>query len=158
MKKPKVINAAGADGQPIQIEVVKDPRPKRKKHKPRESSIVQSILEYLNGLPGVKAKKRHQSQYQRNEPDIDCCAFVLVPFYLTSIKTKLGSLVDDSPFPRIKVAIAYKFEVKKPGEKSTPAQIEAMKHWISVGVRVHIVYSKEDVREIMIADGFDLKR
>jgi hypothetical protein len=38
----------------------------------------------------------------------------------------------------------------------TPAQIVALEEWKAVGVRVFVVYSKEDVRKIMIGDGFDL--
>jgi hypothetical protein len=56
------------------------------------------------------------------------------------------------------IAVSYKFEVKKPGEECTPAQIVAQDEWKAVGVRVYVVYSKEDVRKIMVDDGFDLKR
>jgi hypothetical protein len=155
MAKAKQITVAGPDGEPVQIELLKNPNPKKKKHRPKESSVVPSILEYLNSLPGVKAKKRHQNKYQRNQPDIDMCARVLVPGYMTDKQVLVGGNIADS-FD-MEIAIAYKFEVKKPGEESTPAQVVAQEEWKAVGVRVYVVYSKEDVRKIMIEDGFDLK-
>ena len=146
MGKAKSITVAGPDGEPVRIELVKRPELKRKKHRPRESSVMSGILEYLNGLPGVKAKKRHQNKYQRNQPDIDMCAKVLVKGFMTDRQVWVGGC---------EVANAYKFEVKRPGEVSTPAQIVAQEEWRAVGVRVFVVYSKEYVRKIMVEDGFD---
>ncbi|HEX3046738.1 MAG TPA: hypothetical protein VHY08_18435 [Bacillota bacterium] len=156
MGKAKSITVAGPDGEPVRIELVKKPKSKKKPHRPKESSVVASILEYLNGLPGVKAKKRHQNKYQRNQPDIDMCARVLVPGYMTDKGVLVGGCKADSF--GCEMAVAYKFEVKKPGEECTPAQIVAQEEWKAVGVRVYVVYSKEEVREIMIQDGFDIKK
>jgi hypothetical protein len=155
MGKSKIIMVAGPDGEPVQIELLKNPNPKKKKHRPKESSIVTSILEYLNSLPGVKAKKRHQNKYQRNQPDIDACARVFVPGYMTDKQVLIGGCNADSF--GCEIAVAYKFEVKKPGAECTPAQIVAQEEWRAVGVRVCVVYSKEEVRKIMIMDGFDEK-
>jgi hypothetical protein len=154
--KAKSIIVAGPDGEPVRIELVEKPKTKKKPHRPKESSVVISILEYLNGLPGVKAKKRHQNKYQRNQPDIDMCAKVFVPGYMTDKGVLVGGCEADS-FD-CEIAVAYKFEVKKPGEESTPAQVVAQEEWRAVGVRVYVVYSKEDVRKIMIKDGFDFEK
>jgi hypothetical protein len=156
MAKVKQITVAGPDGEPVQIELLQNPNPKKKQHRPKESSVVTSILEYLNSLPGVKAKKRHQNKYQRNQPDIDMCARILVPGYMTDKRVLVGGNIAES-FD-LEIAIAYKFEVKKPGEESTPAQVVAQEEWKAVGVRVYLVYSKEDVRKIMVKDGFDEKK
>lgn len=156
MDKAKNITVAGPDGEPVRIELLKNPNRKKKQHRPKESSVVTGILEYLNSLPGVKAKKRHQNKYQRNQPDIDMCARVFVPGYMTNKQVLVGGGKADS-FD-CEIAVAYKFEVKKPGEICTPAQIVAQDEWRAVGVRVYVVYSKEDVRKIMIDDGFDLKK
>ena len=156
MAKVKQITVAGPDGEPVRIELVEKPKSKKKLHRPKESSVVTSILEYLNSLPGVKAKKRHQNKYQRNQPDIDMCARILVPGYMTDKQVLVGGNIAES-FD-LEIAIAYKFEVKKPGEESTPAQVVAQEEWKAVGVRVYVVYSKEDVRKIMVKDGFDLKK
>jgi len=153
MGKVKNIIVAGPDGEPVQIELLKNPNPKKKKHRPKESSVVTSILEYLNSLPGVKAKKRHQNKYQRNQPDIDMCARVFVPGYMTDKGVLVGGCNADNF--GCEIAVSYKFEVKKPGEICTSAQIVAQEEWKAVGVRVYVVYSKEDVRRIMIRDGFD---
>jgi hypothetical protein len=155
MAKAKNITVAGPDGEPVQIELMKNPNPKKKKHRPKESSVVTGILEYLNSLPGVKAKKRHQNKYQRNQPDIDMCARVFVSGYMTDKHILIGGCNTDSF--GCEIAIAYKFEVKKPGEVCTPAQIVAQEEWRAVGVKVYVVYSKEDVWKIMVEDGFDLK-
>jgi hypothetical protein len=150
MGKAKNITVAGPEGEPVRIELVNRPEEKKKKHRPRESSVVSGILEYLNSLPGVKAKKRHQDKYQRNQPDIDMCAGVVIDGYdvFSGREVKFGG--------KMVVALAYKFEVKRPGEVCTPAQITAQEEWRAVGVRVYVVYAKEDVRKIMIEDGFDL--
>ncbi|HBE80340.1 MAG TPA: hypothetical protein DDW65_21540 [Firmicutes bacterium] len=153
MPKTKTIQATGPDGRPVEIELIKNPK-KKKEHKPKESSITANILEYLNSLPGVKAKKRHQSAYQRNEPDIDACTMVYISVYTTKANKVMKDQKDATMIP---IAIAYKFEVKKPGEESTPAQKTTQEIWKSFGVRVHVVFSKEDVRKIMIMDGFDTK-
>jgi hypothetical protein len=156
MGKAKNIMAVGPDGEPVRIELLKNPNPKKKKHKPKESSIVTGILEYLNSFPGVKAKKRHQNKYQRSQPDIDACARVFVPGYVTDKRVLIGGC--NAGNFNCEIAIAYKFEVKKPGEKCTPAQIVAQEEWRAVGVRVYVVYSKEDVGRIMVRDGFELRK
>lgn len=107
------IMVAWQDGELVRIELVKKHKSKKKQHRLKESSAVTSVLEYLNNFPGVKAKKRHQNKYQQNQPDIDMCARVFVPGYMTDKHVLVGGCKADS-FD-CEIVIAYKFEVKKPG-------------------------------------------
>lgn len=97
------------------------------KHVPKETNITNSILDYLNSLPRCYARKRYQNIYQRNIPDIDCG---IHGWY-------------------------YMFEVKRPGETSTPAQRAEQAKARKGGIRVYEVHSKDEVKAIMVADGWD---
>ena len=83
----------------------------------RESSIVRSILKALNAIPGVKAMKNHGGIYSvRGTPDITA----------------------------VNRGKAIFLEVKRPGEKATPAQIRQMELWTQAGARCAVVHSADE--------------
>lgn len=91
----------------------------------RESSIVDGILRYLNGLDGCKARKRHGSPYaQAGEPDIEAC--------LNGQSIQL--------------------EVKQPGKHETKIQAKRLREWQDAGACVAVVTSADEVRVLVNND------
>ena len=70
-----------------------------------EKGIVSKILEWLNSLPRCKARKVHGNMYVSGEPDIDC----------------------------VINGLSVKIEVKQPGEKPTPKQLNRINEWSDAG-------------------------
>lgn len=88
----------------------------------KESSIVTSILKYLNSLPDCKAEKTHGGQYGNSgKPDVTGCYN--------------GRRLE--------------FEVKRLGNAATDLQKVTLKEWQRAGAVVAVVYSKDEVKEIM---------
>lgn len=90
-----------------------------------EKSIVQSILTYLNELPGCRAIKRHGSAYSSGEPDIDAC--------LNGRSIKL--------------------EVKRMGNVPTALQTANLNKWKKAGAVTGIVYCVADVQVLLKQEG-----
>lgn len=116
---------------------------KAKKKPPLESEIVDAILKYLAGIPGVCAAKRHGSPYGiRGEPDIT-----------GAIRLSASLFVSGGAATRGPVEIAHRFEieVKRPGETSTPGQIKRQEYWRRCGASVIEADSVGDVQ--LLIDG-----
>jgi hypothetical protein len=89
---------------------------------PLESSIVQSILRWLNKQPGVKAEKTHGGRYGKaGKPDITGC-----------VRGR-----------------RFELEVKRPGNKATKLQMKTLQEWKEAGAIVAVVTSVEEAREIL---------
>lgn len=92
------------------------------KQQPKEITIVTKILKYLNSLPGCRAIKTHGGMYGRSgEPDITGC-------------------LDGR---RIEI------EVKRPGNKPTELQHEALAKWQAAGAIAGWVTSVEEVEQLL---------
>lgn len=86
---------------------------------PLESSIVRSIMTYLEKLPNSKFEKTHGGRFGKaGKPDITGC--------------HKGRRVE--------------IEVKRPGEKPTDLQWKEMREWAKAGALVCWVTSVEQVR------------
>ena len=94
-----------------------------KKHIPTEKSIVKSILEYLKTVPKCRAIKMQGTYRRGGEPDIFCC-----------YKGRMVLL-----------------EAKRPGNKPTMLQEATLKMWAEAGAVAAVVYSVDDVKEILEA-------
>lgn len=71
-----------------------------------ENEIVTEVIQYLRALPNAHARKQHGSAMtQKGEPDVDAC-----------VRGR-----------------AVKLEAKRPGNKPTPAQREALARWGNAG-------------------------
>lgn len=90
-----------------------------------EKSITQSILAYLNSLPGCRATKRHGSAYSSGEPDIDACLN--------------GKCV--------------KLEVKGAGKRPTPLQVALLLRWKAAGAVTGVVHCTADVESLLKKEG-----
>ena len=88
---------------------------------PRESSIVASILRWLNRQPGVKAVKTHGGPLGAGQPDITGC-----------IRGR-----------------RFDIEVKRPGGKPTKLQLRRLKEWEEAGSIVGVVYSLDEAKELL---------
>jgi len=87
-----------------------------------ERAIVRAILAYLNGQPGCLARKRWGGGMGvAGDPDIDACV--------------RGRSVQ--------------LEVKRPGEKPTPLQLNRLEEWRRAGAVVAVVNSVADVRRLL---------
>lgn len=114
-------------------------RRKTKDKGPRESAIVDSILKYLNGLPGCCAAKRHGSPYGiRGEPDIT-----------GAIKLPAVLMVNGGGPTHI--SQRFEIEVKRPGEKPTESQLKRMEFWRRCGATVIVADCVDDVRDMINA-------
>jgi len=82
---------------------------------------VNAILHYLNSLPGCRAIKLHQDEYQANEPDIVGC---LAGRFLA-------------------------LEEKREGERARPAQLATLCKWRDAGAVAGVVRSVEDVDKLL---------
>lgn len=92
---------------------------------PKESSIVQSIIKYVNGLPRCHAEKTHGSAYNSGMPDITACV--------------AGRRVE--------------LEVKRPGQHATPLQARKLKTWENAEAVVGVVHSLAETRELFKQHG-----
>ena len=114
-----------------------------KKSIPRESSIVDGIMKYLNSLPGCIARKRHGSAYGiKGDPDI----YGVIPVSRWKIydhPSGLTSYVTDS------VAQHFEVEVKRPGKEPTILQQARLKEWASACVPVLVATSVDDVKKFV---------
>jgi penicillin-binding protein-related factor A (putative recombinase) len=89
---------------------------------PLESAIVKRILTWLNQQEGIKAEKTHGGMYSKaGKPDITGC-----------INGR-----------------RFEFEVKRPGNKPTKLQLKELREWEAAGAIIGVVYSLEDVKEIL---------
>lgn len=94
----------------------------------KESNLTRRILTYLNSLPGCKAIKIHGSVHQqRGTPDILC----------------------------VLRGQAIFFEVKVGSGRTTEIQQHRIRQWRSVGAKVEVVRSVEEVKTLL---GFDVER
>lgn len=92
------------------------------KNVPLESTIVNSILRWLNKQPGVKAEKTHGGRYGKaGKPDITGCV--------------RGQ--------------RFELEVKRPGGKPTKLQLKTLKEWEEAGSIAAVVYSLEDAKQAL---------
>lgn len=90
-----------------------------------ESSIVKKILTWLNQQPGIKAEKTHGGMYGKaGKPDITGCMN----------------------------GRRFEFEVKRPGGKPTKLQLKELREWAEAGAITGVVYSLDDVKEMMSDD------
>lgn len=94
-----------------------------------ESAIVQRILKFLNGLPGVYAYKRNEGYYRRGMPDIT------------------GSV------------LGYRLEIecKRPGGRLTQIQEHNIQLWTSIGAIAGVAHNVQEVAKIIL-DFFDGER
>lgn len=88
---------------------------------PSEKAIVNSIMRYLEKLPGCYAFKTHGSIYGSGQPDIVGC-----------IKGR-----------------AFALEVKRPGGKPTKLQVCMLEKWKSAGAVTGVVHSVDEVKEVL---------
>lgn len=88
---------------------------------PLESSIVDRILKYLNGLPGCVAEKVHGNALQSGRPDVNGCYN----------------------------GRSFRIEVKTPdhGNKPSKLQEQNLKKWKRCGALCFVAYSLDDVKE-----------
>ena len=93
-----------------------------------ESSVVSSIMRYLNGLPRCKAEKLMGNAFSKNKPDINGCWN--------------GRM--------------FKIEVKADpkGYKATQGQLLELMLWEKAGATTFIAYSVDDVKELIGEDYF----
>lgn len=104
---------------------------------PRESTIVDRILKYLNGLPGCIARKRHGSAYGlKGEPDI---------YGVISVQRYTYNDVDgeylEAPTP-----LHFEVEVKRPGKEPTTLQAQRLAQWSTIGVPTLVATSLDEVK------------
>ena len=86
----------------------------------KESTLVNNILKYLNGLPKCKAIKRHGGMFGRaGEPDITGC----------------------------KDGKHFEIEVKVPWKMPTEIQLQRMKEWTNAGALVFVAHELWHVKE-----------
>ena len=86
----------------------------------KESTLVNKILKYLNGLPNCKAIKRHGGMFGRaGEPDITGCH-----------KGK-----------------HFEIEVKVGNNKLTEIQLQRLREWADTGAKTFVAYKLYDVTE-----------
>lgn len=96
---------------------------------PRESSIVRSCLKALNDIPGAFFEKRWGSIYSRvGASDLNGC-------YMNR---------------------SVQIEVKVPGKKATPAQLQELERWNRAGAITGVAHSVDEAIEI--ATGWLRKR
>ncbi len=86
-----------------------------------EKAIVNSIMRYLEKLPGCYVVKTHGSIYSAGQPDLLGC------------------------YQGRTLAL----EVKRPGGKPTPLQLAVLKKWEAAGAIAAVVHSVEEVKEIL---------
>ena len=92
-----------------------------------ERAIVKAILAYLNGLPGCLARKRWGGGMGvAGDPDIDAC-----------IRGR-----------------SLQLEVKRPGEKPTPLQLQRLEEWRTAGAITGVVTSVEETRAVLGKESF----
>jgi len=92
------------------------------KNVPLESSIVKSILKYLNTLPGCYAEKTWGGPWgNAGRPDIDGCIN----------------------------GQTLKLEVKRPGGQLTKLQANKLARWKAAGAIAEVVRSVDDVKKII---------
>jgi Holliday junction resolvase len=89
-----------------------------------ESTIVTSILKYLNGIEGCYAIKKQGTQNQGGQPDIFGC------------------------FDGRMLAL----EVKRPGETPTKLQRARLKRWAKAGAIAAVVCSRDQVKELLLEE------
>ena len=89
--------------------------------RPTEKAIVNSIMRYLQSLPGCYAFKTHGSIYGSGQPDIVGC-----------IKSR-----------------AFALEVKRPGGRPTKLQVYMLEKWKAAGAITGIVHSVDEVKEVL---------
>lgn len=88
---------------------------------PLEASIVRSILQKLNSLPGCYAVKTHGGPYGAGQPDI------------------LGCYQGQ----------AFALEVKRPGNTPTPRQEAVLARWQAAGAVAGVVHSAKEALKLL---------
>ena len=92
---------------------------------PLESSIVNTILKWLNQQPSCQAEKTHGGRWGRaGKPDITGCYR----------------------------GRRFELEVKRPGAKATKLQLATLKQWEKAGAITAVVTSVEEVKGIIKGD------
>ena len=117
-----------------------------KKSPPLEKTRTDSVLKMLNAHPQVLARKRHQSVMSTaGDPDITGCV-------------RLTVTMTNSHGQTHQVAFGQHFEIemKQPGKKPTPLQVEKMAEWEEYGAWVMWATDKEEVREFFKQKGIVL--
>jgi hypothetical protein len=93
---------------------------------PKESSIVASVLKWMNGQPATLARKRHGGPFGlAGEPDISACV--------------RGRSVQ--------------IELKQPGEKPTEMQMRRLDEWRRAGAVAFWATSLAEVRSALEREG-----
>ena len=91
-----------------------------------ESTIVATILGWIDVQPGVHGRKVHQTAVTgAGEPDLDICWH----------------------------GRAVKIEVKRPGERPTPVQLRRLQCWQRAGALVGWVCSLEELQALIVHVG-----
>lgn len=88
-----------------------------------ESTIVTSILTYLNGLPGCQAEKTHGSAMSSGKADIYACY--------------------KGRFIRLEV------KTSDHGNKASKKQLINLRRWRSAGAACAVVYALEEVKDFI---------
>ena len=118
---------------------------------PLESAITTAILRAINALPDTYAVKLHGSQFSRvGTPDI---LVVRLREGLSPLEPNRVGTANAPLEPRIgRVRLddygqAYFLEVKRPGQKPTPAQLAEMARWTGVGAVCCVVRTVQEAME-----------
>lgn len=107
---------------------------------PRESTIVDRILKYLNGLPGCIARKRHGSAYGlKGEPDI--YVIISVMRWRESVPGQFTG-----KFTSEMVPLHAEIEVKRPGKEPTLLQQKRLDQYRALGVPTLVATSLDEVK------------
>ena len=86
-----------------------------------EKQIVKKIMAYLKTVPNSYFEKKYAGPANPGDPDISGC-----------IRGR-----------------CIKLEVKRPGNVATPLQIRKLALWAAAGAKVAVVYSVDDVKEVI---------
>lgn len=97
-----------------------------KKDRPKEKPITNSVLKWLKTLPHCKVIKKHQTEFdERGTPDIMGCI--------------AGRL--------------FVIEMKRPGAKPTPIQLQRLKEWSTAGAVAFWSDNLKHVQRIFLEEG-----
>lgn len=89
---------------------------------PMERTIVKNIMKYLDSIPLCKCQKTHGGQFGKaGTPDITGCI----------------------------AGRRFDFEVKRPGGRVSALQWKELREWEAAGAVTGVVYSVEDVQNIL---------
>lgn len=89
---------------------------------PREKSIDNAILAWLNSLDGCLARKMHGGEFSvKGDPDIFGCY--------------RGRM--------------FQIENKRPGEEPEPIQLARLRQWARAGAKVGVAHSLAEAKELL---------